>query len=222
MQMKIALCVISTGKYSQFLAPMIRSAREHFFAGDFTPLVFSDQKPSIECEWTEIKHRGWPNATLYRYHDILTGPINKFDYLFYCDVDMLFVGDVADEILGKLVATLHPGYAEKPRRRFPYETRTQSTAYIPNDQGTHYYAGAFQGGDTESFTQAMCGMREMIDLDSANGIAAKWQDESYWNKCLTLTRPTIVLSPAYCCNPLCQMKHRKILALPKNHDALRM
>ena len=49
---------------------------------------------------------------MYRYHAILERA-GEDEYLFLIDADMLFEGDVGEEILGELVATLHPGYVGK-------------------------------------------------------------------------------------------------------------
>lgn len=76
----------------------------------------------------------WPMPTLMRYHLFLQQEeiLSKYDYIFYCDVDMHFVSVVGDEILGKgLTAALHPGYAVDKKFWPPYEPNEKSTSYIP-------------------------------------------------------------------------------------------
>ncbi len=61
------------------------------------------------------------------------------DYLFACDADMLFVDEVGDEILGKHVATLNPGFVNQ---RGSYDTNPLSLNCVNVDEGAHYFAGS--------------------------------------------------------------------------------
>ena len=152
----------------------------------------------------------WPMPTLLRYHTFLQQEekLKEYDYLFYCDVDMLFVGIVGDEILSDLTAAQHPMYALDKKFIPPYEPNKDSAAYIPrpgvilNEQGKFrflplYYAGGFQGGKTEKFIEAMKVMRKQIDEDFKKNYIAIWNDESHWNRYLFDNPPTQVLNPSY-------------------------
>ena len=70
----------------------------------------------------------------------------KADYVFYLDVDLLFVGAVGAEVFGDLAAAFHPEFYGKPRWSYTYENRPDSRPCVRGDEGTHYYYGAFQGG----------------------------------------------------------------------------
>lgn len=153
----------------------------------------------------------WPMPTLMRYHTFLQQEerLKEYDYVFYCDVDMRFVGIVGDEILSEgLTAAQHPMYALDKRFWPPYEPNEKSTAYIKrpgqviNDNGQPrfmplYFAGGLQGGKTEKWIEAMKVMRNRIDEDFNNDYVSIWNDESHWNKYLFENPPTVVLTPSY-------------------------
>lgn len=152
----------------------------------------------------------WPYPTLLRYNLFLNQEeyLKKFDYLFYCDLDMRFVNVVGDEVLSDLTAAQHPMYALHKRFWPPYEPNEKSAAYIKrpgviiDDNGQKrfqplYYAGGFQGGKTDKFISAMKDMKKMIDTDLNNNYIPIWNDESVWNKYLFLNQPTNILTPSY-------------------------
>lgn len=153
----------------------------------------------------------WPMPTLLRYHTFLQQEetLAKYDYIFYCDVDMLFVDVVGDEILGDgLTASVNPMYYLDSSMFPPYEPNPSSTAYIPRpgrvieENGKPrfqplYYAGGFQGGRTDKFIEAMKVLKKNIDRDFTNNYIAIWNEESHWNKYLFENPPSIVLNPSY-------------------------
>jgi len=153
----------------------------------------------------------WPYPTLLRYNLFLNQEeyLKKFDYIFYCDLDMRFVNIVGDEVLGNgLTAAQHPMYALRREYLPPYEPDNKSTAYIPRpgrvvtENGKPrfeplYFAGGFQGGKTIKFIKAMKVMKQNIDQDLKRGYVAIWNDESHWNKYLFENSPSVVLSPSY-------------------------
>lgn len=141
----------------------------------------------------------WPLPTLFRYNLFLQQEekLNEYDYIFYCDIDMVFANYVGDEILGDgLTASLHPMYALRQNFNAPFEPNPKSSAYVPFNNT--YYAGGFQGGKSTDFIKAMKEMRRTIDLDfEKNNYIARWNEESHWNKYLKDNPPSITLSPAY-------------------------
>jgi len=172
----------------------------------------------------ETPYRRWPGPTLYRYHTILKTEtlLKEYDYIYYIDIDMMIKEILGEEILGELVAVIHPGYWDSPRKKFTYETRIQSKAYIPPDKGTKYYAGGFEGGSAPRFINVMKTMREWIDIDLKNGIIPIWHDESIWNAYLYQNPPTVELSPSYCYPESWSLPFpKKIIALDKNHAKIR-
>lgn len=227
---RIALCMIATGKYKQFLPRVIDSADRHFCPGHKrTFLVFTDtyqfdldHKTVAEVRAIWRDHLPWPLPTLLRYHTFLTaGPmLNDFDFVFYVDVDMEFVRPVGNEILGDLVATLHPGYEKSPRSGFTYETNPRSTAFIRLAEGSGYCCGGFQGGGV-GYKAAIRRMADNIGIDLSQNIVAEWHDEAHWNRYLIDWPPTIILPPDYCALPGTRDQTAKIIALDKNHAEMR-
>jgi hypothetical protein len=135
-----------------------------------------------------------------RYHLFLQQEelLKTYDYVFYCDADMLWVDHAEETILGTgLTAALHPMYAFKPGLRFPLETNPASQAYIKVPQ--YYYAGGLQGGVSSEFIKAMKVMKKMVDLDFTSNYIPRWNDESIFNRYLYdhPEIPLVVLSPSY-------------------------
>lgn len=224
---KIGLLVIATGKYDKFVPPLLKSMKEHFLKNqDVTMFVFSDKEIPTQdgLKVIQQEHEGWPNATLKRYHifsknkDILS----QMDYLFYCDADMLFTADVGDEVLGDLVATIHPGFFDQGRNSYTYEGRKESTAYIALNEGKKYYAGGFNGGTSSKFLEMSEQIKNNVDIDFSNNIIAIWHDESHLNRYLVNNEPTVALSPSYCYPESWNIPFEKrLLALDKNHSEIR-
>lgn len=195
--MSVALLSIATGPvYWNYVRDMVSSARKHWptatnivFTDDFYGFAYADV-----TIWTEPK--GYPNETLMRYHTFLAAEklLSKFEHIFYCDADMLWVAPPEDILYDGLVATYHPGYYG---RKGTPETRRESTAFC--DWNTAYYCGGFQGGASVPYLEAMRTMRARIDADTKRGITAIWHDESHWNAYLaSCAAPVKFLSPSYC------------------------
>ncbi len=162
----------------------------------------------------EIGAEVWPMPTLMRYHLMLQQEekLKEYDYIFYTDVDMLFVSPVGDEILGnRLTGVQQPMYAVRKEWMPPYEPNPQSTSYIPrpgklaNENGKPrfiplYLAGGFQGGKSEPWIEAMKVMRKKIDDDMSKiNYIPVWNDESVWNSYM-FENPNdedIILTPSY-------------------------
>lgn len=222
---KVGLLVVATGKYIDFVNPLICSARKHFCTDcDVTYYVFTDGQVPDGADVVKIHQTrmGWPYDTLMRcklYYDN-RDLFKDQEYLFACDADMLFVDIVGQEILSDRVATQHPGFVEK---RGSYESSNHSsTAYVSNREGLQYFAGGFHGGSYDEFIALNKKMVEGIEKDLANNFIAVWHDESHLNRYFIDNPPTAILSPSYCYPESWHLPYvKKLLALDKNHDALR-
>jgi histo-blood group ABO system transferase len=230
--MKIGLLTIATNKYTDFVNTLYESADRHFCNDhEVTYFLFTNKTDFVpqskrNCEVFHIEHESWPMITLKRYHTFCRykQELLKMDYVYYCDADMLFVNDVSDEIIGEKVVTLHPGFFNKPRNQFTYDTNYKSKAFISPMKGNRYYAGGFNGGRTEQFLNMSAHIMNNIDEDLKQGIVARWHDESHLNHYYNIiTRPTIELSPSYCYPESWKLPMPKILlALDKNHKEYRV
>jgi hypothetical protein len=170
--MKIGLLLIATGdRYEQYIQAMLDSAKRFFLPHD--PILFTDRLKQYTPVQIPHPHYGFPQATLRRYHTFLTHRelLSGYDFLFYVDVDALFVNPVGKEILADgITATLHFNQ-HKPDL---LEENTQSVAYL--EHAEHYFCGGFNGGRSDSYLDMAEAIREGVDYDNANGIMARWHD----------------------------------------------
>ena len=209
--MKIGILYICTGKYTIFWKDFylsmeknfIEESEKHYFVfTDSDELDFEKKNPRIHRIYQE--NLGWPNNTLMRFDIFLSieEELKQMDYLFFFNANLLIKEKVSkDEFLPdgdkKLVATLHPGFYNKKRKLFTYDKNKKSTAYIPSNEGTNYYAGGLNGGITNIFIEAMKTMNDNIKKDSEKNIVARWHDESHWNRYLINRDDIRILSPSY-------------------------
>jgi len=221
---KIGLLVVATGKYIQFVPPLIESAEKYFCKDhDVSYVIFTDGQldPADNIHTVYQERLGWPKDTLMRFYMYYGQKelLRSFDYLFACDADMLFVNPVGDEILGDRTAVIHPGYVG---RRGTYETSQKSTAYVSPSEGEHYFAGGIYGGATPCFFHLLETVIRNIEIDFSNGLIAVWHDESHLNRYFIDHKPSVILSSDYCYPESHRnAESKKLLALDKNHDQVR-
>src|SRR3972149_10215271 len=103
-QSNVGLLIVATGKYIQFVQPLIESAQKYFCANhNVTYFVFTDGEPPKMDNVVKIEQKrlGWPHDTMMRLsmYDRSKDLLSKMDYLFAVDGDMLFVDTVGDEVL---------------------------------------------------------------------------------------------------------------------------
>jgi len=224
----VGLCIIATSNYRMYVRPLLRSIRANFLPGHkVTVFLFTDARQDHGSDVCVIptKHREWPGMTLGRYDLFLehAGAFEGLEYLFYLDVDMRVIGKVGDEIFGRTVGVLHPGFHDKPRAKWTYECRPQSAAFVGPDEGSHYFAGGFQGGEKDCYLGAVREMADQISRDSGRGLTAVWHDESHWNRYLIDHPPDLVLSPSYCwyADGRCKEFEGRIAVVPKDAGVMR-
>lgn len=232
-QQPIGIFLISTGKYKQFVRPLIDSLDKHFLKSrKLIIYLFTDEEfyvqgyNRISVKQKVIPSYQFPYATLYRYHIILSRTVDNCSHFFYMDVDMKVVADVGEEILGEIVAVRHPGFDKVGGGS--WETRPQSACFTSTRES--YYAGGFQGGSAYCYSEAVKKMKAMIQADEENGIMPVWHDESTWNFFLsTTTFPVTELDSSYCMVEQMELRRKwkidhlqpKIIALEKNHQKIR-
>lgn len=80
-----------------------------------------------------------------------------------------------------------------------------------------------QGGYTPSYLLTCAALEQNIITDENNGVMAEWHDESHWNKCLSVRgyQTVKILSHEYCMSDADISGSPKLLALTKDHAALR-
>jgi histo-blood group ABO system transferase len=212
--MKTALLLVATGeKYRRFISPLLESANKFFVPHD--TILWTDLSGLIGYRTHFISKTGlgYPNETLYRYHTFLREEefLRKYDQLFYCDIDMLFVAPVTEDDIfsAGITATIHPGFAVHRDRQCGFklvsiptsgtpERRFESTAYLDGSCNNRYFCGGFNGGNSDSFLRMAAQLRDNIDEDTTNGIKALWYDESHLNHYLYYNPPVKILTPSFC------------------------
>lgn len=199
--MDVGIFIIATGKYIDFAHNISSDIYKYFLPEVYKRVyLFTDSAVRIDtCITVKTKHKPWPYPTLYRYHiirDFCKKNGIKHDYYYYLDVDMRIVDVVGKEILGGLIATLHPGFYNKPKSVCPFGNAFLSHSYTPFNIAKNYYAGAVNGGSKYlDMAETIC---KWIDMDSENGFVPQWHDETYLNKYLAYNPPDVSLDPSYC------------------------
>ena len=232
---RVGLNILAISKYILFLKPLIASADKYFMMGhDVTYVVFTDNvglaseqiKTNRKVTFISERSQGWPNNTLMKFQLIRKHKevYKSVDFIFQVDVDMRFVSEVNSEALGLRVGTLHPAYWFKSRANFKYDSNRRSLAYVKRSEGEYYYTGAVFCGCQDEIIRMSETLEENIlsDLTKLNYVAV-WHDESHLNRYFIDNPPTKILSPEYYFpqNGRSGVKRKRILALNKNHTAIR-
>ncbi len=161
----------------------------------------------------------FPLASMLRFKYIST-EMSSFDFTCYLDCDM---GIVAPYVLHDTIQkstqvnlVRHPGWARdfglklSPREWLAesylklrkgglgaWETRRNSSAWVPRRMRRDYFAGGIFFGPTEEIRQLSEICDAWMDADLQAGHVASVHDESYLNRWATLHHFT-VLGPEYC------------------------
>lgn len=238
MKKKVAILYICTGKYVIFWEEFYKSFSSHFLPGyEKHFFVFTDSndlylKNSPNVHLIYQAKLGWPYDTLFRFRMFysIDDQLSDFDYIFFFNANMLCLQDIDDSILPgeeeQFLVVKHPGFFNKDRSLFTYETNPLSLAYIPDDKGEYYFMGGFNGGIGKHYRELIKSLKENIDSDlKQNQLIAIWHDESHLNKYMVDKTPKI-LSPAYGYPEGFEMPfEKKIIILDKNrfggHNAMR-
>lgn len=206
--MKVAILYICTGKYNQFFHGFFESSEKYFLKdiAEIEYFVFTDDlnlSDSPKVHLFERKCQGFPLDSLFRFDMFLSisDKLKEFDYCFFFNANMLFVGEVGHEFLPEkegLMAVIHPGFYNKTAARLPYERNKESTAYIPREKNRSYiyYMGSLNGGRTREFLVLAKTCSDNTHNDYDRGVIAQVHDESHLNKYLT-SHKCLGLSPAY-------------------------
>ena len=236
MKKKVLLINIATNKYINFLDSLYQTSRKYFLVDhDVSFLLFTDKKVKVDglpLKISHIEHEPWPAPTLKRSNYFLREKkfISQFDYVFYCDADMVFVDYVDDTIFSELTLTQHVRDFTFHDTNIPcsfehlsYDRSGISTAHVDPCDENRYYAGGFLGGSSKRFLQMSGEIAKNVLIDEENNVVAEWHDESHLNRYAIDNPPEKMLPINYCCPEwpefINHMKIKpKIIALNKNHS----
>lgn len=210
---RVGLLALVVGPYGRFVRRFLSSAETYFLPGQLVtyyiltdsprfldpPIMLGPERQLKVVPVAELP--GWDRLAYRRMAliaDAIKDPISsEVEYVFCTDVDQEFVAPVGEEILGDLVATLHPELYGMPRNAFPYETEEISAACVEEDEGDYYYTSELYGGLVYEMNKLARVCSLLILQDQANRVQARGLEESYLNRYLINHRPTCVLSPEY-------------------------
>ncbi len=209
--MKIGILYICTGKYVSFWDGFYESSQKYFMVDPDLEkhyFVFTDSQdikasPFIHTYFKTSE--GFPADSIGRFDMFLSieEDLKSMDFVFFFNSNMLFLDHVGREILpldnqSGLTGTLHPGYYNVSKEKFPYERDPRSTAYIPNIEGVkyHYFMGGLNGGRTTNFMTLCRDCSANIKLDEKNNIIACFHDESHINAYF-LQKDVLIMPSSY-------------------------
>lgn len=237
---KIGLLIIATGRYDKFVPGLIASADNYFMKDStcqVTYYLFTDKEHKIKTNrdlvQLYIEHKKFPFASMDRFKNFTkySETFNGQDYLYYIDVDCLFVDHVSKEILGDLVGVRHCGFFNRPG---PYENNPDSIFYVKDSSPKkykYYFGGGFSGGRKQNYLALAKDCSDKIEYDVARGIIPLWHDETAINKYFLDHEPTVILNPSYHYPQANEAYYKegwapysfspKILLLDKNHGEIR-
>ncbi len=195
---KVAILYIALGRYIVFWRDFYESCERYLGNCDKHYFIWTDNTEfdySTNPNVTVIRatRRGWPYDTLMRFHMFMgqEQALKKFDYIYFFNANMQFINPVdLTEIVPRewndgLVAGSHPGRWGDTRQHeidaFPYERRSESTAYIPYGTGQYYVCGAFNGGTAEAYLKMCRTLAKNVQTDLDKNIVACVDDESHLN-----------------------------------------
>lgn len=235
---RIGLLIIATGKYDKFIPGLIASADNYFMKDpncQVTYYLFTDKEHKIKTNrdlvQLYIEHKKFPFASMDRFKNFIkyADVFNNQDYLYYVDVDCLFVDHVGREILGDLVGVRHCGFFSRPG---PYENNPDSVFYVNDSKKYKYYfGGGFSGGRRENYLILAKDCSDKIENDVSRGIIPLWHDETAINRYFLDHEPNVILDPSYHYPQANEQYYKqgwapydfrpKILLLDKNHGEIR-
>ncbi len=170
--------------FKRYAEALIHSARWEFFYGRAQYLTLETPYAGLRC----IRDR----------HTYILSARRRIRgrYVFFMDADLLFEGEVADEIVADgVTACLHPAIG-KNYADWTYERNPASAAYVPDGEGAAYYVGGILGAPRDTFLDLSAEVDQMCRRDG--DYIPVWQDESYINRILLDNPPALELDERYC------------------------
>lgn len=210
----VSVLVVATGPYLDFAMRLLPDISRYVNpSGRVEVHLFTDGVPADQLgrsNMNTIVHRvpnyRWPEASLLRYEMFhAVGDRIRGEVAMYMDADMEVVAPVGPELHPNewergIALVAHPGFYRKPFRRGTWETNRHSKAYVELWRRKRYVCGGVWMGRRPQLLTMCAELAKRVELDSRNGIVARWHDESHLNWFAAQRRVT-VLSPEYCYVP---------------------
>lgn len=194
---KVGILYICTGKYDIFWDDYFASVKRYFLPDaqkdlfiwtDSDKIIQDAQNDnSLHCFFQQTEK--WPYPTLKRFEYFLREEekLSNMDYLVFMNGNLRVNEEIlSEEILPEkeeeLFVTLHPGFYDSQPEEFSYDNNPKSLAYVKKGEGSHYFAGGFNGGKTDAYLRMIKCLGNNIERDLDNGVIARWHDESHLNR----------------------------------------
>ena len=191
--MKVGILYICTGAYTVFWPDFFQSFQQNFLPGvEKTYYVFTDAEridhdddPAVRRIYQ--KAYDWPYSTLKRFAVFLQAEeeLRSCDYLYFANANLLCTAQITPaDVLPRpekgedLVVACHLGYWHKKPCFLPYDRNPRSRACMPYNAGQVYVAGGFNGGTAQAFLWLCHTLNDRTEADLADGVIARWHDES--------------------------------------------
>jgi hypothetical protein len=223
--LKVALCLIATGKYKRFVPDLLEDVALRFCCDfDVRVHLWTDSACTLAPPGLDVKRypwdwEPWPGSSLHRYRALSQCDPGDSTHVYYMDVDTRIQAFVGDDIIGNIVAVEHPDYKHCSPVLLPLERNPQAQCFVDARETNRYYTPSFQGGRTDIFMRNVQMMRGWIDHDENCNVMTQSCAGAAWNKILVRSPPTLRLSPSYyyCAKPPVP----KIVSVPKDHLLMR-
>jgi len=188
--MQVTIAFIGTEKYWSFF--------QNFYYGCYANLLLECDKKFLvftnalvdkgqsDVSFYHIPHEPWPLITLKRFETLLKAEkeIIGSDYFLFLDADMLVVSRVKfSDLFNELPFTgvAHPAFYRSCKGTF--ESNPKSMAFVSEDSDRSiYWQGCLWGGRSAYIVGMLRTLSSRVNKDLANGIVAKWHDESHLNR----------------------------------------
>lgn len=212
MKKTIGILYIATGRYIIFWKDFFESSEKYFLSDSQYEkhyYVFTDAKNIDYGDKSYVhviyqKPLPWPYITLDRFSIFqnVRSYLKNMDYIYFFNSNMVFLRNITDEILPtkekSIVLVKHPGFYNKPRSEYTYETNKKSLACIAPEEGTYYFMGGLNGGKGNEYLNLVDECKRRIDIDKKKGIVAIWHDESHLNRyAIDHSEVVKILEPSY-------------------------
>jgi len=202
-----AILITSTGLFSKLLLNEQLEKIRMFWNSTKTVdvIVFTDSTEVLgrkdDPNLIAIRHKqlGWPMDSLQRPGLYLSQEalLKSYTYLFSLDADLVPFKEVTSAINGDLVGLIHPGFRASEPKDFTFERRPESSAYIAEGEGEHYYQASIYGGKAANILELWKALKSNLEADSAKGLVAVWHEESHLNRYFLEHPPTLQLGASY-------------------------
>ena len=192
-----AILYICTGAYNVFWADFYPNFEQYFLPEcDKTYFVFTDADAIAHEEQPNVRRifwpaKPWPQGTMDRFDAFLSQEetLKTFDWLMFVNANQRCTQTVPASLLlpdpaaGQDLFVVHdlPNYGRDPIF-YPYERRLRCRAAIPYNCGQYYVEGGLNGGTAAAFLDLSRELKARMDADLADGIIARFHDESQLNR----------------------------------------